>query len=259
MSTTRSADGTELAFERTGSGPAVVLTGGALNDQAAMAPLADLLAARFTVFNYDRRGRGASGDTAPYDVERELEDLERMIAEAGGSAYVFANCSGCAIAIEGAARGLPITRLALYEPPYIIDGQREKVADDYGARLGDMLDRGEPGDAVRYFMSEAVQMPPETVARIGNSPIWGWLERMAPSLRYDAAVMGDYRLPMDRVAEIKMPALVMDGEQSPQWARNAVAMIAELAPEGRRVSLAEQDHNLNADVVFPVVEEFLSE
>ncbi|MFC4146113.1 alpha/beta fold hydrolase [Micromonospora mangrovi] len=259
MSTTRSVDGTELAYEKTGSGPAVVLTGGALNDQAALAPLADLLSNRFTVYNYDRRGRGASGNSQPYEVDREVEDLAHMIDVAGGSAYVFANCSGGAIAIEAAARGVPITKLALYEPPYIIEGQRRAVSAEYPERLGRLLDEGRRGEAILYFMSEAVEMPPEVISKITNSPVWDWLESMAPSLRYDAAVMGDYRLPLDRVAQVKSPTLVMDGAESPQWARNTVAAIAEAASDGQRRSLEGQNHNLNADVVFPVVEKFLAE
>ncbi|WP_430787974.1 alpha/beta fold hydrolase [Actinoplanes sp. G11-F43] len=257
MTTTRSTDGTAIDFTRSGTGPAVVITGGALNDQAAMAPLADLLATRFTVYNYDRRGRGASGNTEPYQVERELEDLRHMIELAGGSAYVFANCSGGAIAIEGAARGFPVTKLAMYEPPFIIEGQRRKVEDRYRERLGRMLDEGRRGEAIRYFMSEAVEMPPETIARVGSSPAWEWLEGMAPSLRYDAEVMGDYRLPLGRMARITCPVLVMDGAASPDWARNTVQSLVDAAPRAQRESLDGQDHNLNADVVFPVLEKFL--
>jgi alpha-beta hydrolase superfamily lysophospholipase len=195
MNTVTSSDGTTIAFDRSGEGPAVILVCGGSTDRSANASLAALLARHFTVFNYDRRGRGDSGDTAPYAVEREVEDLEALINEAGGSAFVYGTSSGAALVLEAAASGLPITKLALWEPPFVLDESRRPPADT-ATTFTELVSEGRRGDAVEYFMSKVVGLPPEFVAYARTQPFWHAREALAHTLAYDATVMGDYSLPV---------------------------------------------------------------
>jgi len=260
MITVTSGDGTTIAFDRSGEGPPLVLVGGALSDRLAAASLTEALASRFTVIAYDRRGRGDSGDTAPYAVEREIEDLETLVAEAGGSAFVFGHSSGAALALEASARGLPATKLALYEPPFIVDDGHEPLPDDYVERLAELAESGRRGDAVEYFLTSGPGVPPKVVAGMRSEPFWAGMERIAHTLAYDGAVMGDTMagrpLPADRWASVTVPTLVMDGDQSPAWARNSVAALAEILPNSERRSLEGQDHGAASEVLAPVLVDF---
>jgi len=260
VNTVASNDGTAIAFDRSGEGPPLVLVGGALSDRAAAGSLAEALAPRFTVIAYDRRGRGDSGDTAPYAVEREIEDLEALVAEAGGSAFVFGHSSGAALALEAAARGLPITKLALYEPPFIVDDGHEPLADDYVERLTELAASGRRGDAVEYFLTSGPGVPPEVVAGMRTEPFWPGMEKIAHTLAYDGAVMGDTMsgrpLPAERWTSVTVPTLVMDGDQSPAWARNSVAALVEILPNAERRSLEGQDHGAASEVLTPVLVDF---
>ncbi|MDL4820250.1 alpha/beta fold hydrolase [Actinomadura opuntiae] len=258
MRTVTSKDGTEIAYDRLGDGPPVVLMGGALNDRATCAPIAELLAPRFTTFNYDRRGRGASGDTPPYSVDREVEDLRCMLDEAGGEAFLFANCTGGMLALEAVARGLPVTRLALYEPPYIVDDSHPRLDDAYVRDLDAMITEGRHGDAVEHFLVKAVGFPPEAVAHFRTIPAWPELEALAPSLPYEAAIAGDNSLPAERVAAVTIPTLVMDGTQSPPFQRTAMRELAGLLPDVTYRSLEGQNHRLVPELVAPLLEEFFS-
>lgn len=250
-------DGTPIAFDRTGKGPALILVDGALCSRnfGPMGPLAALLAPHFTVFTYDRRGRGDSGDTLPYAVEREVEDIAALIAEAGGSAFVYGISSGAALALQAAARGLAITRLALYEPPFMIDDSH-RAPEDYLPRLTEWVAAGRRGDAVALFMTDAVGLPAEAVAPMRQAPMWPALEAVAPTLVYDATVMGDYAVPTERTAAITIPTLVMDGGASPAWARDAVQALADALPNAQHRTLAGQTHEVAADALAPVLEEF---
>lgn len=259
MSTVRSLDGTPIGFDRTGSGPPVIMMGGALNDKVFLSPLAAMLGERFTVYNYDRRGRGDSGDTPPYSRQREVEDLGQVLAEVGEPAALFANCSGGVIGIEGIAAGLPITRLAMYEPPFILEGQRPELPHDFVQRLSQFVAEGRRGDAVRYFMAEVVRMPDAMIEKISNGPMWPWLESLAQSLPYDTSLMGDTSLPTELLAKVTIPTLVIDGGASPQWQRNSVQAVVDLLERGRRYTLPGQNHNLAMDLVAPVLIEFLAE
>jgi pimeloyl-ACP methyl ester carboxylesterase len=261
MNTVTSSDGTTIAYDRSGEGPTLVLVGGALSDRSAVGSLTEALAPRFTVIAYDRRGRGDSGDTAPYAVEREIEDLEALVAEAGGSAFVFGHSSGAALALEATARGLPVTKLALYEPPFIVDDGHEPLPDDYVERLTELAASGRRGDAVEYFLTSGPGVPPEVVAGMRSEPFWPGMEKIAHTLAYDGAVMGDTMsgrpLPGDRWASVTVPTLVMDGDQSPAWARNSVASLARILPNAERRSLEGQDHGAAPEVLAPVLVEFL--
>jgi pimeloyl-ACP methyl ester carboxylesterase len=256
---TQSADGTAIAFERVGAGPALILIGGALSDRMGAVPLADRLASSFTVYCYDRRGRGSSGDTPPYRVEREIEDLAAVIGAAGGSARVYGHSSGAVLGLEAAMGGLPITRLAVYEPPYILDGDRSVPAADLAARIGDLVSSGRPGAAVKAFMVEAVGMPPEVLDGMAASPVWASMEALAPTLPYDIAVVGGGNvMPTERLFAIRIPTLALSGGASPDWARNSVAALASTIPGARLVDLEGQTHGADIKVLAPVLEDFFS-
>ena len=262
MNDVASKDGTTIAFDRSGAGRPVILVGGALSDRSAAVPLAAILAPRFTVFAYDRRGRGDSGDTPPYAVVREVEDLDALIAEAGGSACVFGHSSGAVLALEAAARGLSITKLALYEPPFIVDDSRPALPGDYVTRLTELTSSGRPGDAVELFLTKGVAVPIDIVAQMRSSPMWPTMEGLAHTLAYDGAIMGDSMsgspLPIERWASVTAPTLVLDGGASPSWARNAVQALADVLPDVRRRSLEEQDHGPAPEVLAPVLGEFFA-
>jgi pimeloyl-ACP methyl ester carboxylesterase len=263
METVRSKDGTTIAFERFGQGPPVVLVGGALSDRSAGAPLANLLSHGFAVITFDRRGRGDSGDTATYAVEREVEDLGALIAKAGGAASVFGHSSGAVLALESAVRGLPITRLAVYEPPFIVDDTRPLPPEDYAPRLTGLISSGRRGDAVELFMTAAVGVPANVVAQMRGSPMWPALEALAHTLPYDGAVMGDTMegnpASMKRWASVTVPTLAMDGGASPEWARNAVRALVEILPDVQYLTLEGQTHAANPEVVAPALERFFAE
>src|SRR5258708_38930052 len=156
-----SKDGTTIGFDKTGRRPALILVGGAFQDRSALAPHAELLAPHFTVYNYDRRGRGESGDNQPYDIEREIEDIDALIQEAGGSALLFGGSSGAVLALDAAAHGLSITKLALYEPPFVVDDTREPLPEDFLAQLKAMIGAGRRGDAAEAFMTKGAHVPVE--------------------------------------------------------------------------------------------------
>lgn len=260
MNDVRSEDGTRIAFDRSGVGPPIIMVLGALNDRSSAAPLAAALAPDFTVYAYDRRGRGGSGDTPPYAVVREIEDIHGLIAEAGGSAFVFGHSSGAVLALEAAARGLAIRRLALYEPPFIVDGGRPPIPEDYVARLEELASSGRRGDAVAYFMTKGVGLPVEVADQMRNAPMWPAMEELAHTLAYDGLIMGETMsgraLPTEWATSVTMPTLVMDGEESPTWQRTAVRVLGDLLPNAQCRSLEGQDHGAAPEVLAPVLVEF---
>jgi pimeloyl-ACP methyl ester carboxylesterase len=257
MDTVHSKDGTRIAFDRLGEGPAVILVSGGSTARAIHTHLAEMLAVEFTVLNYDRRGRGDSGDTPPYAVGREIEDLRAVIDAAGGSAAVFGNSSGGILALHAAVAGLPITRLALWEPPFGTDPDAPRRQGLYAAQLTELLDAGRRGDAVALFM-RTVGLPEEMIAGMRQSPMWPGLEALAPTLAYDAAVMGDSTVPTGLPAKITAPTLVVDGSETSAWAANAAQVLTEALPDGHRHTLKGQDHNVAWDVLAPVLREFFS-
>jgi pimeloyl-ACP methyl ester carboxylesterase len=259
MRTVTSRDGTRIAFDVQGQGPPVILVNGALADRSAGAPLAALLAERLTVYMYDRRGRGDSGDTPPYAVEREIEDLRVMIAAAGGSAYVYGSSSGAALALEAAASGLAIQRLAVWEPPYIRAGSRPPPPEGVGERLRALVSLGRRGDAVEHFLQYVVGMPKEVVAQARQAPYWPAQEAMAHTLAYDVAILGNYGLPAARLAAVEVPTLVLCGGASAEWIQQTAQAVAEALPAGRYRAIADQTHGAAPQAVAPVLLEFFSQ
>ncbi len=260
MGKVTSKDGTTIAFERAGSGSAVIVVGGVLGDRSQQAPLAGLLAERFTVFNYDRRGLGESGDTPPYAVEREIEDLDAIIHAAGGAAFVYGTSVCAILALEAAARGLApkIKKLALWEPSYIVDDSRPPAPQAYKAQLAGLLSAGRRGEMVELFMTQAAGMPVEMVAQMRNAPWWSAHEALAHTLIYNAAIVGDFSLPTARLASITVPTLVIDGGTTP-WLSHAAQAVAEALPNAARRTLQGQPHNVAAEAIAPGLIEFFDQ
>jgi pimeloyl-ACP methyl ester carboxylesterase len=303
---TTSADGTTIAYESHGQGPPLVLVFGALSDRnARFATPAHLLDHHFTVFTYDRRGRGASRDAPTYSVQNEIDDLaaviETAIAEtavaetavievaeataaeataaeataaeataaeataaetavaetAGGKAHVFGHSSGAILALKAARAGLPIDRLAVYEPPFILDGTRPRPPGDLAHRLRDLINQGRRADALRLNFTEAMQFPPETVTGIERGPLWAHFLSLAHTLPYDMEICGPgNHLPVADVAQIGVPTLVIAGEKSPAWMRASTAELAKTIPGARHVTLEGQDHGTRPAVLAPVLRDF---
>jgi pimeloyl-ACP methyl ester carboxylesterase len=244
----KSADGTSIAYDVAGSGPALVITGGAFNTRHSPGELVGLLAPHFSVYTWDRRGRGDSGNTLPYSVDRETEDLDAVIAAAGGSVLSYGHSSGAILNLEAAIRGAAISRIAIYEPPYVPDN----VAAMEGAQAA--LDAGDPSLAALTFVKGTGA---ENTDGLTQSPWWPSMVAIAGTLPYDLALSGDGVVPTDRLAGIHVPVLVMDGGASPAWAANAAAAIASAVPNGRRVTVAGQDHNVSPGSLAPILIDFL--
>ena len=255
MDTVTSKDGTTIAFDRSGDGPPVVLISGGPSDRSGNTELAGLLAPRLTVYNYDRRGRGDSGDTPPYAVDREYEDLATVIAAAGGSAALIGYSGTGNIALEAAARGLPVTKLALWEPPFIVDDSRPPVPKDWGQRIQELVSAGRPGDALEYWITTVVGAPVD--ARMRQSPLWAAMEPNAHMLVRDAALLGDFSLPAERLASVAVPTLVLDGGGIP-WLSRGVRALVGVLPNARHRTLAGQPHGIPMDVLAAEVIDFLA-
>ena len=252
-----SKDGTSIAYDQSGKGPAVILVCGGSVDHTSNAPLAALLAERFTVFNYHRRGRGDSGDTPPYAVAREVEDIDAVITAAGGSACLYGTSSGAGLALEAAASGLAITKLALWEPPFMLDESRRPPADQV-ERYNEFIAAGRRGDAVEYFMARVVGLPPEFVAQARNAPWWPAQEALAHTLAYDATIMGDYSLPVERAASVTAPTLVIAGGASFPFMRETAQALANVIPNAQTRTLEGQEHNVAPEAIAPVLVEFFA-
>ncbi|MFE9775996.1 alpha/beta fold hydrolase [Streptomyces sp. NPDC005931] len=252
-----SRDGTSLAYESAGRGPVVVLVSGAMSTGGTLAPLAAPLSERFRAVVYDRRGRGGSGDTAPYAVEREVEDLAALIEALGGEASLFGVSSGGALALRAAANGLPVRSVAVYETPYAMSEQALAERAEYTERLTRALGEGRRGDAVELFL-RLTGLGDAVIEGARQSAMWAGMESIAPSLAHDDAVMGDGRVPRELLSSIPVPVLSIAGGASPEWMREAARAIAEAAPRGTYRSLEDQTHMVEPDVLAPVLVEFFS-
>lgn len=265
MKKTYSKDGTRIAYDQSGEGPPLILVGGALSHRSHPMPmgLATRLSEQFTVFNYDRRGRGDSGDTVPYAVEREIEDLDAVIDEAGGSAFVYGVSSGAILALK-AANTLPtsIEKLAVYDPPFIIDDSRPPLPDDYVEQLEEAIAADDRGKAVEIFMTQALLVPEEHLEPMKNDPMWKDMERLAHTLAYDGTVVKDVMAgepwPADTWASINSPTLVVCGGESEAFFHTAAkTLVADLADAEYR-SLDGQGHEVAPEALVPLLEAFYS-
>ena len=259
-----SKDGTAIAFDRIGYGPPVILIDGALcyRRMGQSGQLAELLAPHFTVFTYDRRGRGASGDTAPYAVEREVEDIEALLGEAGGSAFVWGTSSGAVLALEAANRLSGIKKLALYEAPFIVDDTRPTTEHGWD-RISGAVAADRRSDAVKLFL-KLVGVPGFVrVLMPLMIPIWLKLKAVAHTLPYDGAVVRDNQrgkpLPASQWASVTIQALVMDGGNSPAWMRHANQSLASVLPNARYRTLQGQTHMLRPKTHAPILVEFFKD
>ncbi|HTF11031.1 MAG TPA: alpha/beta hydrolase [Asanoa sp.] len=259
MSNVTSTDGTTIGYERSGTGPPLVLVDGAMCYRASgpMRGFAAALQNSFTVYAYDRRGRGESGDTLPFAVEREVDDLRALVAEAGGTAYGFGISSGAALLLRAAAGGVGFARLALYEPPFMSETDGGAWSREYTARLDETLSAGRNGDAIALFMM-SVGIPPEAVAGMRGQPFWPVLEAVAPTLAYDNAVMGDAAVPR-AAATIAVPTLVAAGAASPDNLRAAAKAAAAAVPGAVHRELPDQTHDVSPDALAPVLTKFFTQ
>ena len=266
MKKVTSKDGTTIAFDQLGEGTPIVLVDGATGYRShpMNVQLAEMLGQHFSVLNYDRRGRGASGDTAPYAVEREVEDIEAVIDDAGGMAFVYGISSGAVLALEAACR-LPskVKKLALYEPPFILDDSRPPLPNDYVAQLNAAIAAGKRGDAVEIFITQAMRIPDEYLASMRANPSWAEMEAVAHTISYDGTIMGDTMsgkpLSSDRTqqwARATMPTLVMNGENSEAFFHDASNALADTLPNAQRRTLEGQEHGVSAEALVPVLVEF---
>jgi pimeloyl-ACP methyl ester carboxylesterase len=262
MQTVTSNDGTAIAFDTFGSGPPLILVGGAIATRAAAGSAARLLGEHFTVYAYDRRGRGDSGDTLPYAFEREIEDLAALIEESGGAAYVFGHSSGAVLSLRAAARGLAITKLAVYEPPFIVDDSRPPVPDNFVTHLDELIAAGRRSDALTYFMTAAVGMPEEAVAGMREGPMWESSAAVAHTLAYDGRIMSGLMsgkpLAREPWSAIAVPTLVIDGGASEPFMHSGADALAAHVPHAQRTTLADQDHGPADDVLMPVLVDFFA-
>jgi len=265
MDKVTSDDGTTIAYDVQGTGPALILVGGGLDDGTENAPLVPTLAGSFTVYNYARRGRGESGDTPPYQVSREIEDLAALVVRAGGSAYLYGVSSGGALVLEAAAAGIPTARLAVYEVPYNLAEDWPARWRAYVAAVGAAVAGGRRGDALAEFMR--VTGSPETeIEGVRRSPYWPDMESLAHTLPYDAACLGNGHPPAGRLARIPQPTLVATGDadrlpDAPEWVRalpGAADAIAAAIPHAERQTFEGQSHVADPDVVAPALTRFFS-
>src|SRR4030081_742661 len=252
-----SNDGTVIAYDKLGSGPAVVIIGGVVGDRAQQAPVAELLANDFAVFNFDRRAHGESENTEPYAIQREIEDIDAVLQEAGGAAFVYGTSGPGVLALYAAASapGRKMKKLAIWEPPFIVDDSRPKVRSDYKSRLTELLKEGRRGDMVELFFTEAVGLPAQFVAQMRQAPWWSAQEALAHTTIYDATIMGDYSMPAAVLERIQIPTLVLDGGQTP-WITSSAEAVASAVSSAQRCTLAGQQHNVDPAAIVPAIAEF---
>jgi pimeloyl-ACP methyl ester carboxylesterase len=253
--TTRSADGTTIAYQAYGEGPAVVFVGGATQRKEDWTELAQALCeAGFTAVTYDRRGRGDSGDTTPYAVEREVEDLAAVIAVNGGTAGVHGQSSGGALADRAAAARLPITSLSTFETPYRV-GEGPQPPADYLEHLQDLYDADQPAAMLEYFMTAGVGQPQEAVDEMKRLPFWEALVPLGRTVLYDGYCLGSSHapLPTDLLATITVPVLTLGSTGSPDWLRAGAEAAAAAVPDGRFVVLEGEFHSAPTSVLAPVL------
>jgi pimeloyl-ACP methyl ester carboxylesterase len=265
MQTVTSKDGSRIAYDRYGSGPAVILVGGALGYRRfpKMEELAKLLAERCTVINYDRRGRGDSTEAGPFALEREIEDIAALIEAEGGSASLWGWSSGGALALRAAGAGIAVERLSVYEVPFMVTSDAKRPTPDYGERLDELVAAGDRSGAVKHFMRNSVGVPAPLVALMRLMPMWKGLKATAHTLPYDWAALGKhtmYGAPLDaeEFAPVTPPTLVAYGAKSPAVLRQGSRALAEVLPTAELRELKGVSHNVKMNVLAPVLAEFFT-
>lgn len=265
MQTVTSKDGTKIAYDKTGNGPAVILIEGATGSRKMgfSAGVAKLLASDFTVYCYDRRGRGDSGDTQPFAVEREIEDIDALIDEAGGAAYLCGLSSGASLALEAAIKlGDKVKKLAMYEAPYDSSEGAAAPWHEYTTQLKRALAANRRAEAVTLFL-KFLSVPDEMIENMRKGPMWQSLEALAPTLAYDAAAMGEDRaVPVGRAAKVKAQTLAMDGEKSAEYMSFMGATAEALAkaiPNAQRRTVKGQGHDISAEALAPELIKFFKD
>lgn len=257
-----SLDGTKIAYTKLGSGPPLVLVDGAFcyRENGPSAQLAPQLAKHFTVFIYDRRGRGQSQNAQPYAIAREVEDLGAIIDGAGGSAFVLGMSSGGALALQAIASGAKVTRLAMYEPPYIVEKGRPRSFVGARKRLQELISSGDRAGAVRLFMTEIYGAPSAFVfiMPVIMRGAWKRNESVAQTLGYDLTLLDDWSVLAERRQSVAIPTLVIGGENSPKVLRDAVSTVASALPNARPIILKGQNHDISATVVVPILVDFFN-
>ncbi|RPD40520.1 alpha/beta fold hydrolase [Chitinophaga barathri] len=257
MPTAISKDGTAIAYDKTGKGPAIILVNGALAHRNFYGEkdLADILAKDFTVIYFDRRGRGESADTKPYTVEKEIEDIAALIDEAGGKAYLYGVSSGAALSLHAAEKLGPekVIKLALYEPPY--GSANAKQFAGQKKQINELITAGKPGEAVAAFL-ESTGATPDQIADMKKSPEWREMERLGPTLAYDFEVLGDGSIPADVAKRIMMPTQVMYGEKSFDFMHETVETLGKIIPGAVRKTLRDQAHQVSPEAIAPILKEF---
>ncbi|MGK4584669.1 alpha/beta fold hydrolase [Kitasatospora sp. HPMI-4] len=256
VETVVSADGTTIAYEKSGSGPAVVVIGGGLNDRAMFTPFATIMSEWFTVYNYDRRGRGGSelGDPESYAIDREVEDLAAVIGATGEPTAVFANCTGGMIAIRAAAGGVPMTKLGLYEPPY----NSPKARPEQLAQLRQFIAEDRREEAVTLFGKDIVRfITEETLENFKQHPAWQAFQSMAPSAIYDAIISVDHNaIPFELLPKVAVPTLILTGSDSSAAIQNACVTLSEEIPDARLIRVEGEGHLFNQKTGAPLFAEF---
>ena len=257
MNTVISKDGTQIAYDKNGSGPAVILVDGAFCSKnfGPMPKIVPFLSKNFTVITYDRRARGDSGDTKPYSVEREIEDIKALIEIAGDSANLFGISSGAILAMKAAAYGLNINKLALLEPPFVGNKQGRRP-ENAVEQLQEMITKGKKGDACKFYLKKVIGVPAIVPFILSLTPNWTKMKANANSLPYDAAVCGDFNLQKGLVTSLTISTIVIDSEKSPKALRDAVQEVANALPNGHRKTLKGGVHDVPAKILVPELAKF---
>lgn len=251
-----SKDGTTIAYEVLGQGPPLVLVWGALGarDSPFTKAMRDELAKSFTVHDYDRRGRGESGDTKPFSVQKEIDDLRAVCEAAGGNPFVWATSSGAALALEAAAAGVPMRMLAAHEPPYMVGEHAAKFDRAYEAKVTRLVAEGKRSDAVALFM-RTVGVPAPMVWVMRLMPFWKKATAVAHTLPYDAACMSGFDAPDKRLREIRVPTVVLVGDKTPKSLQDAAEHVARTIPGATKRVLAKQNHGVKPEALRPALVE----
>ncbi|MDP3315665.1 MAG: alpha/beta hydrolase [Devosia sp.] len=260
MHTITSRDGTRIAYDVYGAGEPVILVEGAMCGRhfGATNKLAAELGKHFRVYHYDRRARGDSGASTDYSIERELEDLSALIAEAGGSASIVGFSSGACLAIEAAAAGLPVRHLAFYEPPYMVGPKARKVPANFEAEVQKLVADGKNGDAVAYFMTKLIGMPSIFLIPMKFSKMWKQLTPQAPSLPFDMEAVNGFNPPLERMRRIAVPTLAINGDKTFPVIIDSTKLCAETIPGAGHVILPGQTHEVKAGAIAPELVRFFS-